>query len=93
MNQPINTSLSNLLKKIHQDERGAVSIETILVVAAIAVPILIFMIKVGFPYIRDHVFKKGMDDLLIEMENKAKCTKCLWLLDFCPTQAFDHHKL
>ena len=69
MNQPSNASLSNLLKKIHQDERGAVSIETILVVAAIAVPILIFMMKVGFPYIRDHVFKKGMDDLIGESKN------------------------
>ncbi len=65
----MNTPLGNLLKKIHQDERGAVSIETILVVAAIAVPILIFMMKVGFPYIRDNVFKKGMDDLIGESKN------------------------
>jgi Flp pilus assembly pilin Flp len=69
MNQPLNSSLSNLLKKIHQDERGAVSIETILVVAAIAIPILIFMMKVGFPYIKEHVFKKGLDDLIGETQN------------------------
>ena len=69
MNYSTNTSLGNLLKRIHQDERGAVSIETILVVAAIAVPILIFMMKVGFPYIRDNVFKKGMDDLIGESKN------------------------
>ena len=64
MNQHLNASLSNLLKKIHEDERGAVSIETILVVAAIAVPVLIFMLKVGWPMIRDKVFHKGMGELI-----------------------------
>ena len=64
MNNPMNASLVNLFRKIHQDERGAVSIETILVVAAIAVPVLIFVLKVGWPMIRDKIFHKGMEDLM-----------------------------
>lgn len=51
-----------LLKRIHRNERGAVSIETILIIAAIALPILIFVIKFGWPRIRAF-FDKGMDDL------------------------------
>ena len=43
----------NLLKRIHRDDKGAVSIETILIIAAIAIPILIFILKFGWPKIRD----------------------------------------
>ncbi len=53
----------SLLRKIHNDEQGAVSLETILVVGAIALPILIFLIKFGWPYIREHLFEKGVKDL------------------------------
>lgn len=35
-----------LLKQMHRDERGAVSLETVLIVGAIALPILIFVLKV-----------------------------------------------
>lgn len=52
----------NLLKRIHRDDRGAMSIETILIIAAIAIPILIFILKFGWPKIRDF-FDAGMDDL------------------------------
>ena len=52
----------DLLKKVHRDQRGAVSLETILIVGAIAIPILIFLIKFGWPRIRDY-FNKGMDEL------------------------------
>ena len=41
-----------LLSKVHRDERGAVSIETILIIAAIALPILIVVIKYGWPRIK-----------------------------------------
>lgn len=51
-----------LMKRLHHDERGAVSIETVLIVAAIALPILIFIIKVGWPRIKTF-FEKGMNDL------------------------------
>ena len=36
-----------LLLRVHRDERGAVSLETILIIAAIALPILIFILKIG----------------------------------------------
>lgn len=53
---------NSLLKRIHNDERGAVSLETILIIGAIAIPILIFLIKFGWPRIKDY-FNKGMDEL------------------------------
>jgi Flp pilus assembly pilin Flp len=52
-----------LLKWIHNDERGGVSIETVLIIAAIALPILIFIVKFGWPYIRDKVFWTRMNEL------------------------------
>ena len=55
-------SLGNLMMRIHRDEKGAVSIETILIVAAIALPILIFIIKFGWPRIRAF-FNEGMNEL------------------------------
>ena len=55
-------SLARLLARIHRDERGGVSIETILIIAAIALPILIFLIRVGWPRLRTF-FNQGMTDL------------------------------
>jgi Flp pilus assembly pilin Flp len=55
-------SLRKLLRQIHRDERGAVSLETILVVAVIALPILIFLIKVGWPQVKSY-FTTGMTNL------------------------------
>ncbi len=52
----------SVLRKIHNDEQGAVSLETILIIGAIALPILIFLIKVGWPHIRTY-FEKGVTDL------------------------------
>ena len=56
------TMLARLLKRVHDDDRGAVSLETILIIAAIAIPILIFLIKFGWPRIRDY-FLQGLEDL------------------------------
>ena len=58
-----NTSLAELLKRVHRDEKGAVSLETILIIGAIALPILIFLLKFGWPRIRNY-FNKGIDDLV-----------------------------
>ena len=55
-------SLMEILRRIHTDERGGVSIETILIIAAIAIPILIFLIRVGWPKVKDY-FNRGMQDL------------------------------
>ena len=55
-------SFATLLKRVHNDQRGAVTLETILIIGAIALPILIFLIKFGWPRIRDYFFK-GMEEL------------------------------
>lgn len=61
-------SLSQQLKKVHRDQRGAVSLETILIIGAIALPILIFLIKYGWPRIRDF-FYQGLEDVEAESQN------------------------
>lgn len=60
-------SLWKLLKQVHQNEEGAVSLETILIVGAIALPILIFLIRVGWPRIKEY-FNRGLDDLEAERQ-------------------------
>ena len=55
-------SFWNLLRQVHEDEDGAVSLETILIIGAIALPILIFLIKVGWPRIKDY-FQQGIENL------------------------------
>lgn len=61
-------SLRQLLKQIHNDDRGAVSLETILIIGAIALPILIFLIKVGWPRIKGY-FTQGLQELEAERTN------------------------
>ncbi len=61
-------TLPALLKRVHNDERGAVSLETILIIGAIALPILIFLIKVGWPRVKDY-FNQGLEDLEEGSEN------------------------
>ena len=55
-------SFRDLLKKIHQDDRGVVSLETVLIIGAIAIPVLIIIVKFGWPKIKAY-FDKGMQDL------------------------------
>ena len=55
-------SLRNLLRQVHTNERGSVSLETILIIGAIALPILIFLLKFGWPKIRGY-FDQGIQDL------------------------------
>ena len=61
-------TLGDLLRRVHRDERGAVSLETILIVGAIALPILIFLIKVGWPRVKAY-FNQGLEDLEGERDN------------------------
>ncbi|HSG70777.1 MAG TPA: hypothetical protein VLA12_10205 [Planctomycetaceae bacterium] len=61
-------SFRGLLRRIHNDERGAVSLETILIIGAIAIPILIFLVKIGWPKVRD-MFDNRMEELDAESEN------------------------
>jgi hypothetical protein len=44
--------LRSLWSILHEDQRGAVSLETVLIIAAVALPILIFLIKYGWPRIQ-----------------------------------------
>jgi hypothetical protein len=46
-------SFRSTLARVHRDQRGAVSLETVLIIAAVAIPVLIFLIKYGWPFIRD----------------------------------------
>lgn len=55
-------SFRELLSRVHNDQRGAVSLETILIIGAIAIPILIFLIKFGWPRIKDY-FNDGLNEL------------------------------
>ena len=55
-------SMLSILRKVHEDEDGAISLETILIIGAIALPILIFLIKVGWPRIKEY-FNQGITDL------------------------------
>ena len=57
-----------ILQKLHRDERGAVSLETILIIGAIALPILIFVLKFGWPRIRNY-FYTGMTNLEQQSDN------------------------
>lgn len=57
-----------LFARIHNDERGAVSLETILIVGAIALPILIFIIRYGWPRIKQY-FNQGLSDLEQNRQN------------------------
>lgn len=53
---------TDLMRRVHRDQKGSVSIETILIIAAVALPILIFILKFGWPKIQTF-FNKGMTDL------------------------------
>ena len=48
------SSLLKLLKKIHEDEDGTVSLETIVIIGAIALPILIFLLLYAWPQIKQY---------------------------------------
>ena len=61
-------SFWRLLGRVHANEEGAVSLETILIIGAIALPILIFLIKVGWPRIKGY-FTQGLGDLEAERPN------------------------
>jgi len=54
--------LWGLLREVHRNENGAVSLETLLIVGAISLPILIFLINVGWPKIKAY-FNRGLRDL------------------------------
>jgi hypothetical protein len=54
--------------RLHHDQDGAVSLETILIIGAIAMPILIFLLKYGWPRIRDY-FNSSLNSLNSSSQN------------------------
>ena len=63
-----NHPLRRLMRRLHNDERGAVSLETILIIGAIAIPILIFLVKIGWPMVKD-MFVENMEELELESDD------------------------
>ena len=60
--KPLIHRTGRLLRRLHRDERGALTLETVLIIAAIALPVLIVIIKFGWPAIRNY-FDKGLQAL------------------------------
>lgn len=54
-------SWGKLLRQVHNDEAGQVSIETVLIIAAIALPVLIFLYKFAWPKIQK-MFNTRIDE-------------------------------
>jgi hypothetical protein len=65
-----NVSLLSILRKIDRDEEGAVSLETILIIGAIALPILIFLINVAWPKVKDY-YNKNIETLQSDADNAS----------------------
>jgi hypothetical protein len=60
--------LGDVLRRIHEDEGGSISLETILIIGAIAIPILLFLLKIAWPTIKTF-FNSGMSDLQTSSDN------------------------
>lgn len=54
-----------LARRVHRDEAGAVSLETILLLAAIALPVLVVILKFGWPAVKG-MFESNHDRLKAE---------------------------
>ena len=63
--------LKQVLRRVHQDEKGGVSLETILIIGAIALPILIFIIAVAWPRVKEFYFDgmQGLEDGVADSQN------------------------
>lgn len=59
--------MRSLMIRLHRDERGAVSLETVLILGAIALPLLVWLLKFGWPRVRN-VFDGGSQKLQQETE-------------------------
>ena len=64
-------SLRKLFQRLHRDERGVVSLETVLIIAAIALPVLIIIIKFGWPRIKGY-FDEGLNQLEREPDDAVQ---------------------
>ena len=64
---PTIRQLRALMQRVHRNERGAVSIETVMIIGAIAIPILIWVLHYGWPRIQEY-FSDGMENLETESD-------------------------
>jgi Flp pilus assembly pilin Flp len=60
--------IRRLTRTVRRDEEGAQSLETILIIGAIAIPVLIVILKWGWPRIKTY-FEDGMNDLEVQTDN------------------------
>jgi hypothetical protein len=58
------------VKEVHADQKGAVTIETVLIIAVIALPILLFFSQVVWPRLRPKL-EELLDLILGEGEGAA----------------------
>lgn len=58
-------SFRKLLRDIHRDEKGALSLEAVLIIAVIALPVLIVLYKFAWPAIKDY-FYSGLEEVGVE---------------------------
>lgn len=63
--------LKRRYRRLHSDERGAVTIETILLIGAVAVPVLIFLLRFGWPTMRK-TFVDGVSQVHNEADRAAE---------------------
>jgi Flp pilus assembly pilin Flp len=56
------TRMSALLRRVHKDQRGAVTLETVLIIGAIALPVLAFLVLKAWPKIKGY-FETGTQNL------------------------------
>ena len=63
-------SFRELWDRLHHEEDGFVSLETILIIGVIAMPILIFLLKYGWPMIKNY-FNNSTDALIKESESSV----------------------
>ena len=61
-------SLLKLVKRIHESEEGSISLETNLIIGAIALPILIFLLVKAWPTIKAY-FNQNLEDLTNDANN------------------------
>ena len=80
------TRMSALLRRVHEDQRGAVTLETVLIIGAIALPVLIFLVKVAWPKIVNYFNQgtTGLDEGLQQnlptgyARRRWSCRSCCW---------------
>jgi Flp pilus assembly pilin Flp len=65
--------LSDVLRRVHEDEEGAVSLETVLIIGFIALPILAFLLTKAWPAIQNY-FNSGLGDLQGDATSAASGT-------------------